>query len=113
MHFWQSGNFRFLSEKEIAMSNRENNVHRRPKLKLLGHDGNIFSIMADASRILKQNGQEQEAGEMIGRVKKSGDYYQALHIISEYVETELSSSCKEPGQKGQKEIKGRRDGDCR
>lgn len=63
---------------------------RRPKMKLLGHDGNIFSIMGDARRLLVRNGQSKEADEMFQRVQDSGNYYQALGIISEYVETELS-----------------------
>ena len=38
---------------------------------------------------------------MFQRVKDCGDYYKALHIISEYVETELSDSKSEP-KKSQK-----------
>ena len=60
---------------------------QRPKMKLVGEDGNIFAILGRASRLLRENGQ---AKEMSGRVYQSGDYYKALHIISEYVETELS-----------------------
>lgn len=62
----------------------------RPKLKLLGHDGNIFSILGDASRLLRCAGMSEQANEMAERVHKSGNYYEALGIISEYVETELS-----------------------
>ena len=62
----------------------------RPKLKLLGHDGNIFSILGDASRLLRCAGMSEQANEMADRVHKSGNYYEALGIISEYVETELS-----------------------
>ena len=32
----------------------------------------------------------EQANEMADRVHKSGNYYEALGIISEYVETELS-----------------------
>ena len=62
----------------------------RPNLKLLGHDGNIFSILGDASRLLRCAGMSEQANEMADRVHKSGNYYEALGIISEYVETELS-----------------------
>ena len=68
---------------------------QRPKLQLLGHNGNIFSIMGDASTLLKKNKQTAEAKEMCKRVLESGDYYKALLIISEYVETELSPPPKE------------------
>ena len=53
---------------------------RRPKMKLLGHDGNIFSIMGDARRLLVRNGQSKEADEMFQRVQDSGNYYQALGL---------------------------------
>ena len=55
----------------------------------------IFSIMGDASTLLKKNKQTAEAKEMCKRVLESGDYYKALLIISEYVETELSPPPKE------------------
>lgn len=64
--------------------------NQRPKMKLIGQDGNIFAILGRASRLLKENGQPDQAKEMCDRVYQSGDYYKALNIISEYVETELS-----------------------
>ena len=78
---------------------------KKPKLQLLGHDGNIFSIMGDARRLLRRNGQEKEAEEMWRRVQGCGDYYKALGIISEYVETELSSG-REKAPKPKKKNKG-------
>ena len=63
----------------------------KPKMKLVGQDGNIFSILGRASRLLRQNGQGKQAEEMFHRVQDSGDYYKALGIISEYVQTELSA----------------------
>lgn len=63
---------------------------QRPKMELIGQDGNIFAIFGRASRLLKENGQPDQAKEMCDRVYQSGDYYKALNIISEYVETELS-----------------------
>ena len=63
----------------------------KPKMDLIGEDGNIFAIMGRASGLLKEAGQKAEAEEMINRVTSSGSYDEALGIISEYVETELSS----------------------
>lgn len=63
---------------------------QRPKMKLIGQDGNIFAVLGRASRLLKENGQPDQAREMCDRVYQSGDYYKALNIVSEYVETELS-----------------------
>lgn len=60
--------------------------------------------MSDASILLKNNDQTAEAKEMCKRVRESGDYNKALCIISEYVETELSSPPKEKEtKKGKKE----------
>ncbi len=62
----------------------------KPSMTLLGQDGNIFSIMARASGLLREAGLKEQAAEMRGRVTSCGDYYEALNIISEYVDTELS-----------------------
>lgn len=62
----------------------------RPPMNLDGMDGNIFFVMGMASRVLQQHGMEENAKEMFERVKQSGDYYKALGIISEYVQTEIS-----------------------
>ena len=61
-----------------------------PKMELLGQDGNIFAILGRASALLKQAGMKEQADEMFQRVTASGSYEQALNIISEYVETELT-----------------------
>lgn len=63
---------------------------QRPKMELLGQDGNIFAILGWASALLKQAGMKEQADEMFQRVTASGSYEQALNIISEYVETELT-----------------------
>ena len=72
-------------------------------------DENVFSILARANKLLQANGQGQEAKEMIARVQKSDNYYQALHIISEYVETELSEdfqkATKPPKKRGKEECR--------
>ena len=64
----------------------------RPKMQLIGQDGNIFAIMGRASRLLKNSGQGDKAKEMCDRVTASKNYSEALSIVSEYVETELSPS---------------------
>lgn len=76
----------------------------KPKMELLGRDGNIFSIMGTASQLLQMAGMHDQNKEMIDRVTSCRDYDQALHIISEYVETELSAA--QPPKKSTKK-KGR------
>lgn len=103
VHFWNSEHFRMDILHQIPGLTKQERASR-PKLKLLGHDGNIFSVLGDASRLLKQNGQPEAAKEMFDRVTSSPSYEQALAIISEYVETELSkdSDKSEPVKQGKK-----------
>ena len=63
-----------------------------PHCPLLGQDGNIFNLMGIAARVLRQNGMAAEAKEMQTRIMGGAchSYEEALGIISEYVETELS-----------------------
>ena len=63
---------------------------QKPRMELLGQDGNIFGILGQASRLLKRAGMKEQSDEMFSRVTACGNYYEALNIISEYVETELS-----------------------
>lgn len=75
---------------------------QRPKMNLIGEDGNIFAILGRASRLLRENGQADKAKEMHDRVCRSGNYAEALHIVSEYVETELTGSKPVSSQKRSK-----------
>ena len=80
-------------------------VTQKPKMELLGQDGNIFGILGRASRLLKRAGQSEQADEMFSRVTACGDYYEALNIISEYVETELSPAKSEPQKSTKKKAR--------
>ena len=64
-------------------------MRSKPKMKLIGEDGNIFCIMARARSLLAGAGMEDKADEMVRWVEASGNYYAALQSISEYVETEI------------------------
>lgn len=92
VHFWDAEDFSFeIEQTESAEPGKEQtDVPKRPKMKLVGMEGNIFFILGKADQLLRKNGQEDQAKEMISRAQKSGNYYKALNIISEYVETELS-----------------------
>ena len=56
-----------------------------PDCPIIGADGNVFNLMAIASRTLKQSDMKDEAKEMCERVQKSGSYDEALSIMMEYV----------------------------
>ena len=79
-------------------------MSEKPKMELIGHDGNIFGIMGRASHLLKQAGMREEANEMWNRVTNSGSYDEALRIVSEYVETELSPVAETKKSNRKKEI---------
>ena len=74
---------------------------QKPKMELMGHDSNIFSIMGRASFLLQMAGMNAKNKEMVDRVTSCKDYDKALNIISEYVDTELSAPSIEP-KKSQK-----------
>ena len=76
----------------------EQPAKRKPEMELVGHDGNIYSIMGRASRLLKQAGMRDEAKEMCERVTSCGSYDAALLIVSEYVQTELSAEPEPPAK---------------
>lgn len=61
-------------------------VSLKPKAKLVGANGNIFSLTAIARRALIEAGQEKEAELMLKRVYNSKSYEEALNVLSDYVE---------------------------
>lgn len=78
--------------------------HKKPSCPIVGQNGNIFNLMAVASQALRQNGMTAEAKELQNRIM-GGDchsYEEALGIISEYVETELSVDIAEKNKKKEK-----------
>ena len=77
---------------DMTEFNKLLNRPKKPKMQLIGQDGNIFAIMGRASRLLKSSGQGDKAKEMRDRVMSCDSYQKALSIVSEYVETELSPS---------------------
>jgi hypothetical protein len=59
----------------------------KPKVKLVGEDGNVFNLIGIAQRALRENDQGKEAKELFDRIQQEAqDYNQALGIIQEYVE---------------------------
>ena len=91
VHFWQDHDFELKRDvPDMTEFNKLLNRPKKPKMQLIGQDGNIFAIMGRASRLLKSSGQGDKAKEMRDRVMSCDSYQKALNIVSEYVETELS-----------------------
>ena len=98
VHFWQEDGFKMTPEREMQQESATREI--RPKMKLIGQDGNIFAIMGRASRLLKNAGQRDKAKEMCSRVMASKSYDAALTIVSEYVETELTPKTRNKPNRG-------------
>ena len=93
VHFWQDHDFELKRDvPDMTEFKKLLNRPKKPKMQLIGQDGNIFAIMGRASRLLKSSGQGNKAKEMRDRVMSCDSYQKALSIVSEYVETELSPS---------------------
>lgn len=61
-------------------------MNNKPKIKLTGQDGNIFNLIGIAAAALKKAGMHKQAAEMTTKIFRSGDYHEALGIITEYCE---------------------------
>ena len=88
VHFWQDHDFELKRDvPDMTEFKKLLNRPKKPKMQLIGQDGNIFAIMGRASRLLKSSGQGDKAKEMRDRVMSCDSYQKALSIVSEYVET--------------------------
>ena len=93
VHFWQDHDFELKRDvPDMTEFKKLLNRPKKPKMQLIGQDGNIFAVMGRASRLLTDYGQADKAKEMRDRVMSCDSYQKALGIVSEYVETELSPS---------------------
>lgn len=57
----------------------------KPRLELVGQDGNAFAILAKASKVAKENGMNWEK---IQKEATSGDYDHLLQTMMEYFEVD-------------------------
>jgi len=55
-------------------------------VKLVGEDGNVFSIIGKVSRELKKAGFKDEMREFQERAFRCGSYNEVLQLVLEYVE---------------------------
>lgn len=69
----------------ISLENKEASLENKPKLKLLGNDGNAFVILGLAHRVAKENDMDWDK---IRAEVKSGDYDHLLRTMMKYFEVE-------------------------
>jgi len=60
----------------------------KPTVKLVGHDGNAFSIMGCVKQALKRAGADKEYIDEYLNKATSGDYDHLLVVSMEYVDVE-------------------------
>jgi hypothetical protein len=58
----------------------------KPRLKLVGTDGNAFSVMARAVKALRDSGYTPEQLKSFVADMKSGDYAHALSVVMKHCE---------------------------
>ena len=58
----------------------------RPACKLVGTDGNVFSIIGRVKHALKEAGQEDRAREFVEMAFHAGSYDEVLRLCTDYVE---------------------------
>lgn len=58
----------------------------KPRVKLVGTDGNIFAVVGRCKQALEDSGEPEKAKELIRRAFKATSYDEALGICLEYVD---------------------------
>ena len=58
----------------------------KPKVQLVGQDGNVFNLLGICTRALKRADQYEEAAELQKRVMSCSSYDEALVIMLDYVD---------------------------
>ena len=60
-------------------------AHEKVTVKLVGEDGNAYSILGRVSKALRRSGQHEAAAEYLERAT-AGDYDNLLAVTMEYVD---------------------------
>lgn len=60
----------------------------KPRVKLVGENGNVFNLLGLCTRALKRAGQEEEANKLTKAVFGCGSYDEALQKMLEYCDVE-------------------------
>ena len=63
------------------------NTHERPRVKLIGEDGNAFAILGKVQKALKRAGLHEEAKAYLEEAT-AGDYDHLLMVTMKYVDVE-------------------------
>lgn len=58
----------------------------KPEVKLVGEDGNVFSIIARVRKALIKAGQKEKAEEFVKRATSAKSYDEVLVLLHDYVD---------------------------
>ena len=61
-------------------------MNKKPKCRLVGSDGNVFSVIANVCKVLKTAGMAEQANEFRTRAFSAASYGDVFVIASEFVE---------------------------
>ncbi len=64
------------------------NGAEKPKVKLVGEDGNVFNVIGRVARALNLAGQEDKAQKFQQRAFSARSYDEVLQLAMEYAEVE-------------------------
>lgn len=71
------------------MKNKTEITAGKPKLKLVGKDGNTFAILGEASKIARQSGWKSGQVDAFLNEAMKGDYDNLLRVCCEYFEVSI------------------------
>jgi len=62
-------------------------MKKKPKVKLVGENGNVFNLMAICCKALKKAEMKELADEMVNKIQtEAHSYDEALRIMADYCE---------------------------
>jgi hypothetical protein len=64
----------------------ETSINRKPTVKLVGTNGNVFAIIGTVERALRKDNQPKRAEEWIEETKECHSYDDVLQLLFKYVE---------------------------
>jgi len=79
---------KYFNEEKTEANNAKKEETTKPACKLIGEDGNVFSIIGRVKAALKRAGLEDKAKEFSKRAMNAGSYNEVLNMTHEYVEVE-------------------------
>ncbi len=61
---------------------------QKPTCKLVGKDGNVFAVIGEVRKVLKQAGRHEQAAELVKAAFRAKSYEKVLALCFRYVNVE-------------------------